>query len=63
MRRLSATAISIPDDQIAKALQRRIENYGIPPSIRKQTRRKKIGKVFRDRDELPTCMDLGAMGG
>ena len=49
-----------PDQDIAKALHTAIENYGIPASIKKQTGRKKMGKVFRDQEELPLCVDLGA---
>ena len=49
-----------PDQDIAKALHTAIENYGIPASIKKQTGRKKMGKVFRDQEELPLSADLGA---
>ena len=49
-----------PDQDIAKALHTAIENYGIPASIKKQTGRKKTGKVFRDQEELPLSADLGA---
>ena len=49
-----------PDQDIAKALHTAIETYGIPASIKKQTGRKKMGKVFRDQEELPLSADLGA---
>ena len=49
-----------PDQEIAKALHTAIETYGIPASIKKQTGRKKMGKVFRDQEELPLSADLGA---
>ena len=49
-----------PDSDIAKALHTAIETYGIPGSIKKQTGRKKMGKVFRDQEELPLSADLGA---
>ncbi len=49
-----------PDNKIAKALQNKIENYKIPACIRKLTGRRRMGKFFRDRDELPTSADLGA---
>ena len=49
-----------PDQEIAKALHTGIETYGIPASIKKQTGRKKMGKVFRDQEELPLSSDLGA---
>ncbi len=49
-----------PDQEIAKALHTAIENYGIPRSVRKQSGRKKTGKVFRDQEELPLSSNLGA---
>ena len=49
-----------PDRKIAKALHTAIETYGIPSSIKKQTGKKKMGKVFRDQEELPLSADLGA---
>ena len=49
-----------PDQDVAKALHTAIENYGIPASIKKRTGRKKMGKVFRDQEELPLSSDLGA---
>ncbi len=49
-----------PDDTVAKALHTAIETYGIPGSIKKQTGKRKMGKVFRDQEELPLSADLGA---
>lgn len=49
-----------PDQEIAKALHTAIETYGIPAAIKKQTGRKRMGKVFRDQEELPLSSDLGA---
>ena len=49
-----------PDQEIAKALHTAIETYGIPAAIKRQTGRKKMGKVFRDQEELPLSADLGA---
>ena len=49
-----------PDQEIAKALHTAIETYGIPGSVRKQTGKKRMGKVFRDQEELPLSSDLGA---
>ena len=49
-----------PDDEIAKALHTAIETYGIPAVIRKKTGRKRMGRVFRDQEELPLSADLGA---
>lgn len=47
-----------PDDAIAKALHTAIETYGVPASIRKKTGRKKLGRVFRDQEELPLSANL-----
>ena len=49
-----------PDQEIAKALHTAIETYGIPAGVKKQTGIKKMGKVFRDQEELPLSSDLGA---
>ncbi len=48
-----------PDDVIAKALHTAIETYGVPASIRKKTGKKKLGRVFRDQEELPLSANLG----
>ena len=48
-----------PDQEIAKALHTAIETYGIPASIRKKNGIRKMGKVFRDQEELPLSSDLG----
>ena len=49
-----------PDQEIAKALHTAIETYGIPAYVKKKTGRKKMGKVFRDQEELPLSSNLGA---
>ncbi len=49
-----------PDARIASRLARSIENYRIPLPLRKQTGKKRMGKVFLDHDELPTSADLGS---
>ncbi len=49
-----------PDAQVAAKLARRLENYRIPRSLWKPTGKKHMGKVFLDRDELPTSADLGS---
>ena len=49
-----------PDQEIAKALHTAIETYGIPGSVRRQTGKKRMGKVFRDQEEPPLSSDLGA---
>ena len=46
------------DVTAAKAIHQRLEAYRIPASIRRKTSRKKVGRCFRDRDELPTSSDL-----
>ena len=46
-----------PDMSVAKSLHRHLERFAIPPSVR-ENRRKKIGKVFRDQEELPNSPDL-----
>ena len=48
-----------PDADIAKKLHSMIENFGIPGAIKKKTGMKKMGRVFRDQDELPLSADLG----
>ena len=49
-----------PDQEIAKALHTAIETYKIPASVRKQTGKKRMGKVFRDQEELPLSSNLGS---
>lgn len=47
------------DTTAAIEIQRRLETYRIPGYIKKKTERQKMGKVFRDQDELPLMADLG----
>ena len=47
------------DMRVAKQLHRRIERFTIPKSLRKNGE-KKLGYVFRDKDELPISSDLSA---
>ncbi len=47
-----------PDQAIARKLHGYIENYRIPAAIRQATGRKKMGRVFRDQEELPLSSDL-----
>ena len=49
-----------PDQDIAIKLHRAIETYGIPDSVKKKTGKRRMGRVFRDQDELPLTNDLGA---
>jgi len=46
------------DIAAAKAIHTRLENYRIPSHIKKKSGLKKVGRCFRDRDELPTNSDL-----
>jgi WD40 repeat protein len=46
------------DITVAKAIHYKLETYKIPVAIRKQTGIKKMGRCFRDQDELPTSSDL-----
>ena len=46
------------DMAAAKAIHTRLENFRIPARIRKQSGMKKVGRCFRDQDELPTSSDL-----
>ena len=48
-----------PDSAVAKDVQRQLEHFHIPRAIRKLTGRKKIERIFRDKDELPISSDLG----
>lgn len=50
----------MPDMVIAKRLHTAIETYHIPAAIQKRTSRKRMGRVFRDAEELPLSSDLGA---
>lgn len=47
------------DMAVAQKLHRRIERYVVPKELRKDGE-KKLGLVFRDRDELPIASDLSA---
>lgn len=47
------------DTAAAIDIQRRLETYRIPDYIKKKTGRRKMGKMFRDKDELPLLTDLG----
>ncbi len=44
--------------EIAEALHRKLERYRIPAQIRKKTGKKKIERVFRDKEELPLSANL-----
>ena len=46
------------DSEVARDVQRSLEHFHIPKSIRKLTGRKELGRVFRDQEELPITADL-----
>ena len=48
-----------PDQDIAQKLHRDIETFGIPQSLKKSLGIAKMGRVFRDQEELPLSADLG----
>ena len=50
---------TLSDEAVAKKLHTLIENYSIPGDIKKSSGRKKMGRVFRDQEELPLSTDLG----
>ena len=50
---------TMPDEAIAKKLHRLIETYRIPLDVQKSSGRRKMGRVFRDQEELPLSTDLG----
>ena len=49
----------LPDEAVAKKLHSLIENYSIPKDVKASSGRKKMGRVFRDQEELPLSADLG----
>ena len=46
------------DSKVAEHVQRNLERFHIPHRIRKKTGKKKIERIFRDKDELPITSDL-----
>ncbi len=48
-----------PDQEIAKKLHTQIETYGIPASLKKSLGISRMGRVFRDQEELPLSSNLG----
>ncbi|MDR1603198.1 MAG: TIR domain-containing protein [Gracilibacteraceae bacterium] len=46
------------DIQVAKAVHHDLETFRLPAAIRRLRGQKRIGKVFRDRDELPLMANL-----
>ena len=48
----------LPDKAVAKRLHTLIETYRIPGEVQKTSGKKKMGKVFRDEEELPLATSL-----
>ncbi len=48
-----------PDQDVAKKLHSYIENYAIPSSLKKSMGVQKMGRVFRDQEELEISASLG----
>ena len=46
------------DIAAASEIQKRLERYHVPAAIRKKTGKDKIGRIFRDKEELPITSDL-----
>lgn len=46
------------DMYVASRLQKRIENYKLPKSVRKKYKIKKVGRIFRDQTELNVASNL-----
>ncbi|MBR5509060.1 MAG: TIR domain-containing protein [Lachnospiraceae bacterium] len=49
----------VPEDiKIAKEIQHQLEHMHIPGNLAKQIGKKKIGRIFRDKEELPITSDI-----
>jgi len=46
------------DNKVAATIQRSLEHYKIPRKLQKKTGKKRIERVFRDKDELPITSNL-----
>lgn len=46
------------DEFVAKTLHTMLENYRVPGKLAKQLGKKKVGRIFRDVDELPSSSSL-----
>ena len=49
---------SLQDNKIAKEVQTQLEHFHIPHKIKKATGKKRIDRIFRDKEELPITSDL-----
>ena len=48
-----------PDAEVAQKLHRMIEAFSVPAGLRKKTGVRRLGRVFRDQEELPLSSNLG----
>ena len=48
-----------PDAEVAQRLHRYIENFAVPAAMRKTAGKRRLGRVFRDEEELPLSPSLG----
>lgn len=46
------------DSKVAEHVQRSLEHFIVPGAIKKKTGKKRIERIFRDKDELPITSDL-----
>ena len=46
------------DNAVESEIQKRLERFRVPAAILKKTGKKKIGRIFRDKEELPITSDL-----
>ena len=44
---------------VAKKVHKGLETFKVPHAVAKKTGKKKINRVFRDQEELPSGSDLG----
>lgn len=47
------------DDEAAMRIQKDLEHFHIPGAIRQQTGRERVGRIFRDKEEMSLTADLG----
>ena len=47
------------DEKVAVRVQRALEGMAIPREVRRTRKKTRLGKLFRDQDELPTSSSLG----
>lgn len=48
-----------PDAEVAQKLHRMIETFPVPAAMRKKAGVRRLGRVFRDQEELPLSSNLG----